>query len=434
MRSGSVHDILPARQLLPLGLQHVLAMYAGAVVVPLIIAGAMRLSSTETAYLIAADLFTCGIATLLQSMGIGPYIGARLPAVMGCSFIAVGPMVAIGASAGMAGIYGSIIISGALVLVLAPVFGRLARFFPPVVTGSVVTLIGLSLIPVAIKNVGGGAAAADFGDPRHLALAALTLAFIVASERFLVGFLRSVSVLIGIIAGTCVAGAMGVVDLGEVARADWAQVVGPFYFGPPTFVPSGVATMMLVAVVCMIESTGVFLGLGRICEVDVTERDITRGFRAEGLAQLLGGVFNAFPYTTFSQNVGLVAITRVRSRYVVVTAGVILVALGLSPKFAALALVIPPAVLGGAMLAMFGMVAVSGMRILSSVDLGDTSHMLIVACSIGAGLGVTVAPDVLARLPEAMRLFLHSGIVTGSLLAVGLNLILRPRAADSPRS
>lgn len=419
-----VNQKLPLSQTIPLGLQHVLAMYAGAVVVPLIVGGAMKMTQAQLGYLVAADLFTCGIATLIQVIGIGKFAGIRLPLVLGCTFTAVGPMCIIGAGGGMSAIYGSIIASGIFALIFSYFFGKLLRFFPAVVTGSVVTIIGLSLIPVAVNNAAGGFGSPDFGNPRNLALALFVLLVIIAVNKYCKGFMQAISVLVGIVAGTAVAAAMGMVDFSGVASADMVRVVTPFYFGMPTFYAPGILLMCLVAIVSMIESTGVFLATGKIVEKEVKGDDIVRGLRAEGLAQILGGIFNAFPYTTFSQNVGLIALTGVRSRYVLYAAGGILMGLGMFPKFAALATIIPAAVIGGAMIAMFGMVAISGMRTLSTVDMSKTNNMLVAACSISIGLGVVVVPGAVAKMPDMIRLLLESGIVTGSFTAVFLNLFL----------
>jgi len=406
-----------------LGLQHVLAMYAGAVVVPLIVAGAIGLKGEQTAYLIAIDLLTCGLATLLQ-VWKNKVFGIGLPVVLGCTFTAVGPMISIGTKFGMGAIYGSIIVSGLIIFLLAPLFGRIIRFFPPVVTGSVVTIIGISLIPVAITDMGGGdASAKTFGNLDNLALAFGVLVLILLLNRFATGFLRSISVLIGLVAGTIAAFFMGKVDFSAVGQASWFHFVKPFYFGTPEFHPSAIIIMTLVAIVSVVESTGVFVALGKICDKDITPADLTRGYRAEGLASILGGIFNAFPYTTFSQNVGLVQMTKVKTRDIIVMAGGLLVLLGLLPKVAAATTVIPNPVLGGAMLALFGMVMSSGIRMLSYVDLGNHENLLIIAISIGIGMGVSVMPSLFGKLPENLQVLADSGIVAGSITAVLLNIL-----------
>ncbi|WP_339279028.1 nucleobase:cation symporter-2 family protein [Paenibacillus sp. FSL W8-1187] len=409
-----------------LGLQHVLAMYAGAVVVPLIIGGALGLTEKQIAYLIAADLFTCGLATLLQVIG-SRWFGSRLPVVLGCTFTAVGPMIVIGSEYSLAAVYGAIIVSGLFVVLAAPLYGKLLRFFPTVVTGSVVTIIGLSLIPVAMNNVAGGQDAADFGAPRNLLLALLTLVVILLVSRFARGFLRAVSVLVGLAAGTGAAYAMDMVSFGGVAEASFVNVPTPFYFGAPEFSLVAIGTMILVNIVSMVESTGVYLAVGKATDQKVEQRQIVNGLRSEGAAIMLGGVLNAFPYTAFSQNVGLIQLTKVKTRNVIFAAGGIMVLLGLLPKLAALTTVIPNAVLGGAMIVMFGSVAAAGMNILSEVDLRKEGNLMIVACSLAVGLGSATVPSMFAQLPTELSMLLQSGIVTGSITAIVLNLVMTRR-------
>ncbi|PLT48173.1 Xanthine permease [Paenibacillus pasadenensis] len=409
-----------------LGLQHVLAMYAGAVVVPLIIGGALGLTEKQIAYLIAADLFTCGLATLLQVIG-SRWFGSRLPVVLGCTFTAVGPMIVIGSEYSLAAVYGAIIVSGLFVVLAAPLYGKLLRFFPTVVTGSVVTIIGLSLIPVAMNNVAGGQGAADFGAPRNLLLALLTLVVILIVSRFARGFLRAVAVLVGLAVGTGAAYAMDMVHFGGVAEASFVNVPTPFYFGAPQFSLVAIGTMILVNIVSMVESTGVYLAVGKATDQKVEQRQIVNGLRSEGAAIMLGGVLNAFPYTAFSQNVGLIQLTKVKTRNVIFAAGGIMVLLGLLPKLAALTTVIPNAVLGGAMIVMFGSVAAAGMNILSEVDLRKEGNLMIVACSLAVGLGSATVPSMFAQLPTEASMLLQSGIVTGSVTAIVLNLVMTRR-------
>ena len=423
-----INEKLPVKKLVPLGLQHVLSMYAGALAVPIILGASLGLSAQDVAFLIAADLFTCGLATLIQAYGIGNYAGVKLPVVLGCSFVAIGPMIAIGTSNGMTGtaglpdIYGAVIASGLIIWAIAGVFGKLTRFFPPIVTGTVITVVGLSLIPVAINNAAGGLDNPGYGDIKNLLLALFVLVVVLFMNRFFKGFLQAISVLIGLIAGTIVAYFLGMVDFQEVHNASWFELVKPFHFGMPKFKLDAIISMTLVDIVTSIEAIGVFLGLSQICESKISEKDIIRGLRGEGISKTLGGIFNSFPYATFSQNVGLVALSGVRSRYVCVTSGVILAILGVLPKFAALGTVIPMSVLGGATLAMFGMVAVSGMRILLEADFTKPGNLLIVAVSISVGLGFKVAPDAIAQLPPQLKLVFGDGIISASLFAVVLNI------------
>ena len=405
-----------------LGFQHVLAMYAGAVLVPLIVGDALGLTSTQLTYLVSIDILMCGIATILQIMN-NRFFGIGLPVVLGCSFTAVGPMIAIGTESGISAIYGAIIVSGLFVIVISRFFGSLVRFFPPVVTGSVVTIIGITLIPVAINNMGGGQGASDFGSLSNIALSFGTLLFILLVFKFSTGFMRAISILLGLVVGTVAATFMGKVDFSAVRDATYFHMVEPFYFGMPTFEWPAIVTMILVAMVSLVESTGVYFALGDICERDIKKKDLEKGYRAEGIAILLGGIFNAFPYTTFSQNVGLIQMSGVRSRKIILIAGIMLLTLGFIPKIAAFTTIIPNAVLGGAMLAMFGMVVSQGIKMLSKIITDSQENSMIIACSIGIGLGVTVVPELFAQFPSSLNILTSNGIVAGSVTAIVLNIL-----------
>ncbi|AKI92469.1 xanthine permease [Bacillus subtilis] len=407
---------------LSLGIQHVLAMYAGAIVVPLIVGKAMGLTVEQLTYLVSIDIFMCGVATLLQVWS-NRFFGIGLPVVLGCTFTAVSPMIAIGSEYGVSTVYGSIIASGILVILISFFFGKLVSFFPPVVTGSVVTIIGITLMPVAMNNMAGGEGSADFGDLSNLVLAFTVLSIIVLLYRFTKGFIKSVSILIGILIGTFIAYFMGKVQFDNVSDAAVVQMIQPFYFGAPSFHAAPIITMSIVAIVSLVESTGVYFALGDLTNRRLTEKDLSKGYRAEGLAVLLGGIFNAFPYTAFSQNVGLVQLTGIKKNAVIVVTGVILMAFGLFPKIAAFTTIIPSAVLGGAMVAMFGMVIAYGIKMLSRIDFAKQENLLIVACSVGLGLGVTVVPDIFKQLPSALTLLTTNGIVAGSFTAVVLNIV-----------
>lgn len=407
-----------------LGFQHVLAMYAGAVVVPLIVGQSIGLTAEQLTYLVAIDIFMCGIATLLQVMS-NRFFGIGLPVVLGCTFTAVTPMIQIGKNFGVTAIYGAIIVTGIIIVLISGVFGKLVRFFPPVVTGSVVTIIGVTLIPVAMTNMGGGDVAreiGEFGDPKHLILSFGTLIFIILIYRLSKGFLKAISILIGLVFGTIAAYMMGMIDLTPVKEASLFHFPQLFYFGMPTFNLSAIVTMLLVAIVSLVESSGVYFALGDICDREIKEKDLAKGYRAEGLAITLGGLFNAFPYTTFSQNVGLIQMSGVKTRKVIYIAGGMLVTLGFIPKFAAIATIIPDAVLGGAMIVMFGLVVSQGIKMLGPVVIGSQKNSMIVACSIGLGLGVSVITDLFQHVPDSIQILISNGIVMGSFTAIILNI------------
>ncbi|MDA8442427.1 MAG: nucleobase:cation symporter-2 family protein [Peptococcaceae bacterium] len=418
-----VDEMLPAGKLLLYGLQHVLAMYAGAVAVPLIIAGVAHLSKQNTAFLINADLFTCGIATLIQTIGFWK-LGIRIPVIQGVTFAAVTPMIMIASAKGlgMTTIYGSIIIAGIFTFFAAPFFSKLLRFFPPVVTGSVITVIGISLLPVGVDWAAGGTGVKNYGQLNFLFVALVVLIAILLFNKYFKGFVANIAVLLGLAIGLIIAIPMGLVDFSGVAAAPWLGIDKPFFFGMPHFDLGSIISFILVMLVVMVESTGDFLAIGEIVGKKITEEDLARGLRADGLSTTLGGILNAFPYTAFAQNVGLVGLTGVKSRWVVATSGGILVIMGLLPKLATIIASLPNAVLGGAGIAMFGIVAASGIKTLSKVDYEKNPHnTFVVAISVAVGLIPLVSPNFFNMLPGWSQTIVHSGITLGSVTAIILN-------------
>jgi len=419
-----VDEILPLGKLFTYGLQHVLAMYAGAVAVPLILANALGLAPEQLIYLINADLLTCGIATIIQTMGFWN-MGIRIPIIQGVTFAAVTPMIIIGKAHGLPGIYGSIIVAGIVTYLVSPYFSRLLRFFPPVVTGSIITLIGITLMPVAVNWSGGGnPAAKDFAATSYVGLAVVTLLLVLFFYRYFKGFLSNIAVLLGLLSGTLLAIPLGMVKFSQVETAHWFGITTPFYFGMPIFDPASIAAMVIVMLVVMTETTGDCVAVAEIVEKPITAQDLTRCLRADGFSTMLGGILNSFPYTAFAQNVGLVGLTKVKSRFVVAAAGVILMILGIFPKFAAIVSSIPVAVLGGAGIAMFGMVAASGIKTLSKVQFDGTHNIMIVAVSLGIGMITLGAPNFYQNFPSWAQVILHSGITAGSVVAIILNIVL----------
>jgi len=434
--ANAVDEMLPPAPLVALGLQHVLVMYAGAVAVPLIVGAGLKLPKEQIALLINADLLCCGIATIIQSMGVGPF-GIRLPVMMGVTFASVSPMLAMAANPalGITGIFGAIIVAGVFAMLFAPLVSRCLPLFPPVVTGTIITVIGVSLMRVGINWAAGGvptirdAASGQmipnpaYGAPEHLAVALVVLVSILLITRYARGFLANIAVLLGIVIGFIIALAMGKVNFSGLADARWLDVVYPFQFGAPTFDLVAGATMCLVLIVVMVESLGMFLALGEITGKALSKADLTRGLRTDGLGTLIGGVFNTFPYTSFSQNVGLVGVTGVRSRWVCVAGGVILIALGLFPKMAHVVASVPQFVLGGAGIVMFGMVAATGIRILLNADMRSNRYNpYIIAISLGMGMIPLVADAFFGKLPSVLSPLLHSGILLAAISAVLLNL------------
>ncbi|WP_028926575.1 2-oxo-4-hydroxy-4-carboxy-5-ureidoimidazoline decarboxylase [Pseudonocardia acaciae] len=422
-----VDDMLPPGKLAIYGFQHVLAFYAGAVIVPILLASAIGLNEQQLIHLINADLFTCGIASILQSVGFWK-VGVRLPLLQGVTFTAVSPMIAIGLAAGggtegLLVIYGSVIVAGLVMLLIAPYFGRLVKYFPPVVTGSVITIIGIALLPVGAQDVVGGGSSPDPTNGKYLAYALGTLALIVIIQRIFRGFMATIAVLVGLVVGTLVAWALGDANFASVGGSAWVGVTTPFYFGLPKFSVAAIISMTVVMLITAVETTGDVFATGEIVDKKIGKDDIARALRADGLATTLGGVLNSFPYTCFAENVGLVRLTRIKSRYVVAAAGVFMIVLGLLPKAGAIVAAIPHPVLGGAALAMFATVAVVGVQTLSRVDFNDHRNIVIVATSLGLAMLVTAQPNIAKAVPQWAQIILGSGITLGSLAAIGLNIV-----------
>ncbi|MBM7060754.1 purine permease [Pseudomonas sp. UL073] len=427
-----VDQRLPLLQLLLVGFQHVLLMYGGAVAVPLIVGQAAGLSREEIAFLINADLLVAGIATLVQSLGLGP-IGIRMPVMMGASFAAVGSMVVMAGMPGVGinGIFGATIAAGLFGMLIAPFMSRIVRFFPPLVTGTVITSIGMSLFPVAINWAGGGSeAGSHYGAPEFLILSSVVLLTILLISRFMTGLWVNISVLLGLGLGYLLAACFGMVDLGGMDSRPWFDVVTPLHFGVPEFHLAPVLAMCLVVVIIFVESTGMFLALGKVTDTEISPQRLRRGLLCDAGASFFAGFFNTFTHSSFAQNIGLVQMTGVRSRYVTATAGVLLIGFSLVPKVAFLVASIPPAVLGGAGIAMFGMVASSGIRILQEADIGDRRNQLLIAVSIGMGMVPVVRPDFFANLPHWLEPITHSGIAMTSIWAVALNLLFNMCGQD----
>ena len=403
-----------------LGLQHLLAMYSGSILVPIIIATSLGYSTEQLTYLISTDIFMCGVATFLQ-LQLNKHFGIGLPIVLGVAFQSVAPLIMIGQSHGSGAMFGALIASGIYVVLVSGVFAKIADLFPSIVTGSVITTIGLTLIPVAIGNMGN-----NVPEPtgQSLLLAAITVVIILLINIFTKGFIKSISILIGLVVGTAIAASMGLVDFSPVAAAPLVHVPTPLYFGMPTFEISSIVMMCIIATVSMVESTGVYLALSDITKDPIDSTRLRNGYRAEGLAVLLGGIFNTFPYTGFSQNVGLVKLSGIKKRLPIYYAAGFLILLGLLPKFGALAQIIPSPVLGGAMLVMFGFVSIQGMQILARVDFANNEHnFLIAAVSISAGVGLNNS-NLFVSMPTAFQMFFSNGIVVASLLAIVLNAVL----------
>jgi xanthine permease len=434
-QTDALDEVFPAPKLIALGLQHVLVMYAGAIAVPLIIGSALKLPKDQIAMLVSADLFCCGIVTLIQCLGVWK-IGARLPIMMGIGFTAVPTIIATGANPdlGMPGVLGAVIVSGVFTLLAAPYFSRWVRFFPAVVTGTVMLVIGLSLMRVGVNWAAGGQPMINgpngpmpnpaYGEPFALGVAAIVLVSILLMTRFLKGFLANLAVLFGIAIGFAISVASGRVDFHGVSEASWLTVVTPFAFGFPVFELWSSVALCTVMVVMMIEATGQILAVGDMAGRRISQDVLARGLRTDGIGNIIGGIFNTFTYTTYAQNVGLLQITGVMSRWAVAAGGAMLVLIGCLPKIAFITASIPSYVVGGAAIVMFGMVSATGVKILSRVDfVRNRRNLYIVAVSVGLAMIPVVADKIFDQLPEFLDRFFHSGVLVGTFSAALLNLL-----------
>ncbi|MEV0056273.1 nucleobase:cation symporter-2 family protein [Saccharopolyspora shandongensis] len=424
----AVDTVPPLRQLLPLGLQHVLVAYSGMATVPLLIGLGIGMSTEQIAVLVSANVLVSGLATLLQALGVFN-IGVRLPIVMGSTFTGITPAILVGKDGGLPAVFGATIVAGLLTWVVAPWFSRLMRFFPPIVTGTIIAIIGFSLLPSTSKLIAGtDPAAADFASATRLLMALGTIALVVLVEAFAPAAVARFAILIALVTGTLVALPLGLTDFSAVGEASWFGAVQPFAFGLPEFTVAAILPMIIIQLVNMVESTGDTIAIGQIAGRDIGPDELARALRADGVGTAFAGFFNSFTIVTFGENVGLVSMTRVLSRFVVATAGALLVLIGLLPKLGAAVASLPGPVLGGVGVVMFGTVGAVGVKIMAQADLGQARNILIVAVSFGFGLLPVGAPEFYANLPGVLQPVLSSGIAAGGIAAFLLNLVLNRNA------
>ncbi|GAA1088271.1 nucleobase:cation symporter-2 family protein [Tsukamurella spumae] len=423
---------LPLGRTFIYGLQHILTMYGGVIAPPLIVGGAAGLSATDMGLLVTAGLFVSGLATILQTLGLGPF-GARLPIVQGLSFASVSTMTAIAKDGGVRPIFGAIIVAGLIGLALSTIFARLIRYFPPVVTGTIITVIGLSLLPTTFTWSMGGAGAKDLGSTANIGLAGLTLLIILVISRLFQGAVSRLSILIGIVVGTGIAAIFGKVDFSRVGTGPVFALPPVMHFGTPTFQIGAIISMTIVILVIMTETTADILAIGEIVGTPVDAKRVAAGLRADMLSTTVAPAFSAFPCSAFAQNVGLVALTGIKSRYVVAMGGGILAVLGLLPVVGRVIAAIPYPVLGGAGIVLFGSVAASGIKTLSRVDFDGNLNMVIVAVALGMGMIPVAAPTFWNQFPTAVGTIMHSGISAAAVVAVVLNFLFNEiKAGNRP--
>jgi xanthine permease len=406
------------------GFQHVLTMYGGIIAPPLIIGAAAGMSSQDIGLLIAACLFVGGLATILQTVGIR-FFGSQLPLVQGVSFAGVSTMVAIvHGGGGIQAVFGSVIAASLIGLLITPLFSKIIKFFPPVVTGTVITTIGLTLMPVAANwAMGGNKAAPNYGSMANIGLAAATMAIVLLLSKVGNAAISRLSILLAMVLGTLIAFAFGMADFSKVGTGEIVAFPTPFAFGPPTFEIAAIISMLIVILVTLTETSADIIAVGEIVGTKVDSKRIGDGLRADMLSSAISPLFNSFTQSAFAQNVGLVAITGVKSRFVVSAGGLILVILGLLPVLGRVVAAVPTPVLGGAGVVLFGTVAASGIRTLSKVEYRNNMNLIIVAASIGFGMIPIAAPAFYDQFPSWFSTIFHSGISSAAIMAILLNLL-----------
>ncbi|EGS5728067.1 uracil-xanthine permease family protein [Clostridium perfringens] len=422
-----VDDDLDLPKKVLFGLQHIFAAFGGIIVVPLVIATSLGFNSKVTTALISASILGSGLATIIQAKGVGK-VGARVACIMGTDFTFVSPAISVGSVLGLPGIIGATILGSLFEVILSFFIKPLMKFFPPLVTGTVVALIGLTLLPVSIDWAAGGAGSANYASLENLAVAMFVLVITLLLNNYGKGMISSASILIGIVVGYIVCIPLGLVDFTPVKEASWLSFPKILEFGV-TFDAKAVMAFIPAYFVATIGTVGCLKAIGETSNIDIGDKRVAAGVLSDGVGSALGGLVGSCPNTSFSQNIGIISLTKVASRHVAVMAGILLVILGFLPKVAAIITGIPNPVLGGVGIMMFGTVAAAGIRTLSNIKLTER-NLLIIAISMGLGLGVTFRPDVIHNLPEAIRMIFSSGISTGTIAALILNAVLK----ESPTS
>ncbi|QOT15813.1 MULTISPECIES: nucleobase:cation symporter-2 family protein [Paenarthrobacter] len=415
---------LPIGSTFAYGFQHVLTMYGGIIAPPLIIGAAAGMSSQDIGLLIAACLFVGGLATILQTVGI-PWFGSQLPLVQGVSFAGVSTMVAIvQGGGGIQAVFGSVIVASLIGLAITPLFSKIIKFFPPVVTGTVITTIGLTLMPVAANwAMGGNAKADNYGSMANIGLAAATMGVVLLLSKVGNAAISRLSILLAMVIGTIIATVSGMADFSKVGQGDIVAFPTPFAFGAPTFEIAAIISMLIVILVTLTETSADIIAVGEIVDTKVDSRRIGNGLRADMLSSAISPLFNSFTQSAFAQNVGLVAITGIKSRFVVSAGGLILVILGLLPILGRVVAAVPTPVLGGAGVVLFGTVAASGIRTLAKVEYKNNMNLIIVAASIGFGMIPIAAPKFYDQFPTWFSTIFHSGISSAAVMAIILNIL-----------
>ncbi|UMR28683.1 purine permease [Massilia sp. MB5] len=424
-----VDDHPPLIMTVLLALQHMLAALGGIIAVPLVVGAVLKLPSDQMVALVNAALLGSGVVTFIQCKGVGP-VGIRLPCVMGTSFAFVGAAISVGLEHGVPGILGSSLAASLVMIVGSFFMPQIRKLFPHSVTAVVVTMIGLSLVPVAIDWAAGGKApGANYGAPMNLGIAVFVLVAVIALVQYGKGIFSAAAVVLGMFIGYLVCLGLGMVDFSSVHKAEIFALPQPLHYGL-TFPVSGIVAMAIAYLVTMVETTGTFMALGGATQTKMRGKLLARGVLCDGLGSAFAAVLSSPPVSTFAQNVGVVSLTGVASRHVVALTGVLLALAGLFPVLGAVVVTIPQPVLGGAGLMMFAMIIAAGMQMLSKVEQNKRTG-IIIAVSVGCGLAVTVRPELLSKLPAFVHEIFGSGITVGALMAVFLNLVLPERPVEA---
>ncbi len=419
-----VEDRPPKGLAILLALQHILAAFAGIIAVPLVVASALGLPVEQTSALVSAAIFVAGLATILQSKGLGP-IGARVSGMMGTDFTFANPAISVGSQFGLAGVVGATIAGSFVEIILSRFIKPLMRFFPPLITGTVVALIGITLLPVSMDWAAGGVGSSDYGSVENVSIAFVVMLFTLFLNHYGKGMLKTASVFFGMVFGYVLCVFLGKVDLSAVNDAAWVALPNVFGFGV-RFELSAILAFIPAYVVSLIGTVGIMMAIGEASGQKMSSERAANGVLADGVGSLLAGIFGAGPNTAFSQNVGLITLTKVASRQVMILAGIILALLGVFPKISALISIMPQPVLGGVGVIMFGLVAAQGVKTLATVKMGDR-ELLIISLAFALGIGVTVRPELLSNLPQALQMIFSSGISTGTIVALILNQVLKEK-------
>ena len=407
-----INDVPPMGVTILLALQHILAAFAGIIAVPLVVCSVLGFDVQTTSIMVSATIFASGITTFIQSKGVGP-VGSRVSGMMGTDFTFVNPSISVGAKFGIAGIVAATITGSLVEIILSRFIKPLMKFFPPLITGTVVSLIGITLLPVSMDWAAGGVGAADYGSIKNIAVAFVIMVFTLFLNHYGKGMWSTASVFIGMVFGYIVCIPLGMVDLDSVKDAAWFAFPNVLRYGFK-FDLASTLSFVPAYVVSLIGTVGITMAIGEASGEKLSSERAASGVLADGDGSMISGLFGGGPNTAFSQNVGLITLTKVASRHVMVVSGIILAILGVFPKLSALISVMPQPVLGGVGVIMFGLVAAQGIKTLAQIKLGDR-ELLIISVAFALGIGVTVRPELLEGLPNALQMLLSSGISTGKI-------------------